>query len=90
MSVQNLHKKMLADPKIAAYMPRQLAKNKLPDRTYFWNVVATVYPQWTKKAIEHANAQRFKSGESGVKMDEVICTPEIWSMLNELPYLSRK
>ena len=62
ISVANLYPKFKDDAKVAVYLPTKLAKGKLPDRAYFFNVLNTVHPNHVKKMVDYANEQRYKSG----------------------------
>ena len=61
LSVKNIVPRFAEDPEVMRFLPNRLPKNKLPDRTYFFNVLNTVHPDYCKKIVDHANEQRFKS-----------------------------
>lgn len=54
---------MQADEKFAQYFPSKLPKGRAPDRTYLFNVLNTLYPEYVKQIVEHANKQR-NTGEA--------------------------
>ena len=62
LSVKNLFPKFKEDADVMSYLPDRLPSGKLPDRTYFFNVLNTVRPEYVKEMVEHANKLRFKSG----------------------------
>jgi hypothetical protein len=41
------------------HFPDKLSKGRLPDRSYFFNVMNTLNGEYVKKLIEHANNARF-------------------------------
>ena len=43
------------------YFPSKLPKGRVPDREYFWNVMNTLMPEYTKSLLTHANEQRTTS-----------------------------
>ena len=61
ISVANLYPKFKDDAKVAVYLPTKLAKGKLPDRAYFFNVLNTVYEDRVAAMIAHANRIRFEA-----------------------------
>ncbi len=55
LSVKNLFDRFKEDETIMKYMPNKTADGKLPDRTYFFNLLNTVYPEIVSKMIINAN-----------------------------------
>ena len=51
LSVQNLYPKFINKPKFMIYFPDKLPKGRLPDLSYFFNVINTLYPDYTKELI---------------------------------------
>jgi hypothetical protein len=53
LSVKNLYKDAMADPEISQYLP-DLEQNasKLPEREFFFNILATIKPDYLKYIIE--------------------------------------
>ena len=46
-----------------SYMPDPSAEDRLPDRTYFWNVANTVQHAYVEKVITHATNLRMSAQE---------------------------
>ena len=68
LSVKVLYPKFKDDPEINQFLQDEYAKNRLPDRQYFFTVLNTVYPDYVSKMIEHANNERFSAkGEANEK-----------------------
>ena len=44
LSVVSLFEKFKHDEKMMRYLPDRLPKGRLPDRTYFFNVLHTIFP----------------------------------------------
>ena len=66
ISVANLYPRFKGDPNINVYLPSKLAKGKLPDRAYFFNVLNTVYEERMAAMIAHSNKIRFEAANDGI------------------------
>ena len=49
---------MQQDENFMQYFPDKLAKNRLPEREYFFNISHTLYEEFTQAIMQHANEQR--------------------------------
>ena len=58
LSVKSLYPKFLGDDKMMTYFPDRLPKGRLPDRAYFFNLMNTVYPEYTQELIRVAQSNR--------------------------------
>ena len=58
LAVIKLWPMMRSDEKLMQYFPKKLAKGRVPDRDYFFNVVNTFQHDYLHQVIEHANNQR--------------------------------
>ena len=58
LSVNAIYPKFKNDPVFMAYFPDQLPKGRWPDRTYFYNVMNTIYPDYTRSLVQTANNNR--------------------------------
>ena len=58
LSVAKLWPLMQDDTNFMLYMPSKLPKGRSPDRTYFFNIMNTLYENYVASIIEHANKQR--------------------------------
>ena len=63
LSVKQLYPKFKNDASFMAYFPDSLPKGRLPDRTYFFNVMNTLYPEYTQSLIQTANNNRCVADE---------------------------
>jgi hypothetical protein len=52
LSVQAIYPIIAKDAEVKIYFPEKLAKNKLPDRDYMYNVVNTLRPEYVKNLVE--------------------------------------
>ena len=90
ISVKNIFPRYSQDKRVMKYMTDKLPKGKLPDRTYWFNILNTVYPEKVQAMIAHANKVRFEASSGGIKTDEVLITTDWWEKLNLLPYYTCK
>ena len=49
---------MQNDENFMQYFPDKLAKNRLPERDYFFNIMNTLMEEYTMAIMRHANEQR--------------------------------
>ena len=54
LSVSAIFERYKTDAELQKYFPDKMAKGKQIDRTYFWNVFNTLYPEVVKEIIGHA------------------------------------
>ena len=81
---------MQQDETFMQYFPDKLAKNRLPEREYFFNVMNTLMEEYTQAIMQHANTQR-TTGEAQAKADATIeISEEWWDKLQAVPFKSRK
>ena len=58
LSVIKLWPMFQSDEKLMQYFPKKLAKGRVPDREYFFNLLNTFQSNYLKQIIKHANDQR--------------------------------
>ena len=58
LSVKNIWPKLQKDPDFLKYFPGKLPKGRLPDRTYFFNILNSCNSEYVAHLIQHANLQR--------------------------------
>ena len=90
LSVIKLWPMLQSDEKFMRYFPKKMAKGRVPDREYFFNLVNTFQPNYLQQIIKHANNQR-NSVQGEVMAKEVIeITDDWWDALNASPFVSCK
>ena len=67
-SVQRLYADVLKMDEMEYYFPDEYPKGRQCDRTYFFNVFASLHPETVVNIIMHANEKRF--GEEADNMIE--------------------
>ena len=55
LSVKKFWPRVQSDDNFMRYMPDPIPDGRLPDRTYFWNVLSTVQNSYVKNVMNHAN-----------------------------------
>ena len=55
LGVKHIWPLMKSDPDFMKYFPDKMAKGRLPDRTYFWNVLNTYDNDYAEQLIKHAH-----------------------------------
>ena len=58
LSVVKLWPMMQTDEEFIWYFPDKLAKGRVPDREYFFNILNTYQEVYVSNIIRHANEQR--------------------------------
>ena len=90
LSVKSLFPGFEKDPEIMSYFPDRLPKGRLPERRYFFNVLNTVYPEFTSELIQTAQRNRNQASSSATDFGVVKVSDAWWAKLNEIPFLSSK
>ena len=55
LAVEKIHAQFVQDKSFMRYFPDSLPKGRVYDRTYFFNVLSTVHPEYTSALVNHAN-----------------------------------
>ena len=58
LSVKNIYPMMKGNNQFMQYFPDKYPKGKGPNRDYFFNLLATLEPDYLWQIMEHANKQR--------------------------------
>ena len=90
LSVKNIYPMMKDNQNFQQYFPDKYSKGKAPNRDYFFNIMATLEPDYLWQLVEHANQQRM-TGEGEMMKSQAIKMSEYWAeQLKAMPYLSSK
>ena len=90
LSVANIWPMMKSDEKFMMYFPTKMAKNRLPDRGYMFNILNTIQPNYLQALITHANDQRNSVSNEAIAREAIEVTDDWWNALNSVPFISRK
>jgi hypothetical protein len=61
LSVKNLWKELKDDPAFKIYFQDSYPDEKGPCRTYFFDILNTIYPDYLKQIMKHAASERFSA-----------------------------
>jgi len=60
LSIKDMYPEAMGDEEVARYLPSIPDQStKLPEREFFFGVLATIRGEYLKKAIDEANGKRF-------------------------------
>ena len=54
LALKSVGPQMANDPKFTCFFPENMPRGRSIDRTYFYNVLNTIYPEYTSAIIKHA------------------------------------
>ena len=78
------------DEDVMQYFPSKLAKGRVPDREYFFNIVNTFHGEFLQKLIRHASDQRHESEVIARANETIEIADDWWDILNSVPFVSCK
>ncbi len=67
-----------------------MAKNRVPDREYMFNILNTFQPTYLQALIKHANDQRNSVSNEAIAREAIEVSDDWWNALNSVPFISRK
>nr|AAB42031.1 22 kD ORF [Oxytricha fallax] len=91
ISVTNLYDDAMNDPEVSQYLPtKKQLSNKLPERNYFFGILATIKGDYLKEIIQESHKKRYSISPED-KSKQGIKISESWlSELQKHPYISSK
>ena len=72
------------------YFPDRFPKGRVPNRTYFFDVMNTLMEEYTQALIRHAAEQRNTAGLQAKAAEVIEISEEWWAKLQEVPFRSCK
>ena len=90
LSVANIWPMMKNENKFMLYFPKKMAKNRMPDREYMFNILNTIQPAYLQTLITHANEQRNSVSNEAIAKEAIEVSDDWWNLLNSVPFISRK
>jgi len=72
------------------YFPSKMAKGRVPDREYFFNILNTFQPTYLQSLIKHANEQRNSVANNAIAKEAIQISDDWWNALNMVPFISCK
>ena len=90
LSVINIWPMMKQDKKFMLFFPSKMAKGRVPDREYFFNILNTIQPAYLQSLINHANEQRNSVVNNAIAKEAIEVSDDWWNALNMVPFISCK
>jgi len=91
ISVKNMFEDAMKDEVLAKYLPsRRQLSNKLPERGFFFGVLATLRRQYMTDIIAKAHENRFKAPDDDPKKESILVSSTWMEELTKHPYFSRE
>lgn len=90
LSVINLWPMMKDDEDFQRFFPSKMAKGRVPDREYFFNVLNTYHQKYVEQIIRHANEQRNSVSTDARAKEAIEVSDDWWQALNAVPFISCK
>lgn len=90
LSVIRVWPMMKDDEKISKFFPTKMAKGRMPDREYFYNIVNTFHHDYLAELLRHANKQRNDAATEALAKETIEISDDWWELLNSVPFISRK
>ena len=72
------------------YFPSKMAKGRVPDREYFFNILNTIQPAYLQSLIKYANEQRNSVMNNAIAKEAIEVSDDWWNALNMVPFISCK
>ena len=90
LAVNSIFDRFKADEGLMAYLPDRLPKGRVPDRTYFFNVLHSLYPEFVKQMVRVAQDNRHVAAKNSFDNGVVKVSDDWWKKLNDIPFTSCK
>ena len=90
LSVVNIWPMVRDNKKLMFYFPDKLPKGRVPDRSYFFNILNTFHEDYVNTLVKHANEQRNSANEEARPFESIEIDDEWFTQLMEQPFISRK
>ena len=72
------------------FFPSKFPKGRLPDRTYFFNIMNTVMEDYVSQILQHANTVRATKSHQAEAVQTIDITDEWFEKLKAIPFVSCK
>ena len=90
LSVKSIYPFIDKDIALKRYFPDAYPKGREPDRTYMFNILNTLKPEYVRDMIRHAQTQRNAITEESKGNDEIVMTTNWQQKLEQVPFISSK
>ena len=91
LSVKNMYEDAMRDPLVSQYLPdKNMNSGKLPERLFFFGVLATIKNQYLTQVIHDSQSKRYKADEGYRKNQSILLTDTWLEEHRKYPYFSSK
>ena len=90
ISVKELWPKMQDHEEFMRYFPSKFPKGRVPDKTYFFNIMNSVMEGYVASIIGHANKVRVTKSHEAEAVQTIKITDEWYEKLSSIPFISCK
>ena len=90
LSVRALWPHVKEQKDVMKYIPDRFRKGQFCQRSYFFNILNTVMPEYVKKLLEHANNLRMNIRIAEGRKECLIISERWYQKLMEFPFISSK
>ena len=90
LAVNSIFDRFKADEGLMAFLPDRLPKGRVPDRTYFFNVLHSLYPDFVKQMVRVAQDNRHVAAKNSSDNGVVKVSDDWWKKLNDISFTSCK
>ena len=88
LSVKALWPDMMGHEEFMKYFPSKFPAGRLPDRSYFFNIMNTVMEAYVTLIVKHANKVRATKAHNAEAVDTIEITDEWYEKLTAIPFIS--
>ena len=81
LSVKNLWAGLKDDDAFKIYFNDIYPKERFPERSYFFNILNTIYPDYLSSIMSHACKTRFTVDGDKMKREAIVATDEWYNLL---------
>ena len=81
-----MYEEVKTDEVVLKYLPEfPPNSNKLPERKFFYGIIATLLPEYLQQAIQQARHSRFDANEAGKEEESIVVANKWLSELMQYP-----
>ena len=90
IAVKRVYQEVVQQQLMRDYFPERLPKQCQMDRSYFYNVWNSKYPEQVQEIIAHANIQRYTISNEKAEQNAITITDDWQRELDSMPFVSQQ
>ena len=90
IAVKHLYNDVSKQPLVKDYFPDEFPKGCQCDRSYFYNVWNSKYPNQVEETIKYANSQRYTVSNEKAEQNAICITQEWEDEIDNMPFVSKQ